>query len=41
MELDLTQKDFFSISDEVGRNVTIFAVDMSLSHILIITEKIF
>ena len=31
MELDLTEKDFFSIGDDVGRNATIFGVDMSSS----------
>ena len=31
MVLDLTGKDFFSIGDDVGRNVIIFGVDMSSS----------
>ena len=31
MVLDLIEKDFFSIGDEVGRNVIIFGVDMSSS----------
>ena len=31
MVLDLTENDFFSIGDEVGRNVIIFRVDMSSS----------
>ena len=32
--LDSTENDFFSIGDEVGRNVIIFGVDMSsFSHI--------
>ena len=35
------RKGFFSIHDEVGRNVTIFGVGMSSSHILIIRKKIF
>ena len=29
--LDLIEKDFFSIVDEVGRNVIIFGADMSSS----------
>ena len=29
--LDLKEKDFFLIGDEVGRNVIIFGVDMSSS----------
>ena len=29
--LDLIEKDFFLIGDEVGRNVTIFGADMSSS----------
>ena len=34
MVLDSIEKDFFKIGDEVGRNVIIFGVDMSLfSHI--------
>ena len=32
MVLDLIEKDFFLISDEVGRNVIIFGVDMSSSQ---------
>ena len=28
MILDLIEKDFFSLGDEVGRNVIIFRVDM-------------
>ena len=31
MVLDLIEKDFFSIGDEVGRNVIIFGADMSSS----------
>ena len=31
MVLDLIEKDFFTIGDEVGRNVIIFGVDMSSS----------
>ena len=31
MVLDLIEKDFFSICDEVGRNVIIFGVDISSS----------
>ena len=31
MELDFTKKGFFSIDDDVGRNVIIFGVDMSSS----------
>ena len=34
MVLDLIEKDFFSIGDEVGRNVIVFGVDMiSSPHI--------
>ena len=34
MVLDLIEKDFFLIDDEVGRNVIIFGADMtSSSHI--------
>ena len=31
MVSDLIEKDFFSIGNEVGRNVIIFGVDMSSS----------
>ena len=42
MVLDLKEKDFLSISDEVGRNVVIFGVDMSSSpHIDNKKKKIF
>ena len=35
------RKGFFSVGNEVSRNVIIFGVDMSLFHILIIREKTF
>ena len=31
MLLDLIEKDFFSIRNDIGRNVIIFGVDMSTS----------
>ena len=31
MVLDLIEKDFFLIGDEVGRNIIIFGADMTLS----------
>ena len=31
IELDFTERDFFSIGDDIGRNVIIFGVDMSSS----------
>ena len=41
MVLDLIEKDFFLISDEVGRNVIIFGVDMSSSQHIDNKKKIF
>ena len=41
MVLDLTEKDFFSIGDEIGRNVIIVAVDMSSSSFIDNKKKIF
>ena len=41
MVLDLIEKDFSLIDDEIGRNVIIFWVDMSSSLLIDNKKKIF
>ena len=39
MVLDLTEKDFFTIGNEIGRSLIIFGVDMSSSTKIDIRKK--